>query len=188
MTDVMDGRLHLVDDLLAAGFALSDLRAEERAEKVVEYVSGVWISHQAWMTIGNGLDQAAATLLHPGAIVCFHSAMLWHLLGDDDPPRVFTSAIPVPGVDWNEVDRTVGVDVLEIAGVTVRVTSAARTVVDMLRFREVLCEESARAALVDWRERGSDEDLLDIARILGCEERIKDDLEHVPPLGMCWRY
>ena len=188
MTNIMDGRLHRIEDLLAAGHTMADLRAAEEADQIVEYVPGVWISHQAWMAIGNGLDQAAATLLHPGAIVCFHSAMLWHLLGDDDPPRVFTSAIAVPGVEWNEAERTVGVDALEIAGVTVRVTSAARTVVDMLRFREVLCEESARAALTDWRERGTDKDLLDIARALGCEAKVAADLDHVPPLGMCWRY
>ncbi|WP_165361502.1 hypothetical protein [Lichenibacterium ramalinae] len=58
----------------------------------------------------------------------------------------------------------------------------------MLRYREGLGEEPAPAALLDWRERGTDEELLDIARVLGCEERIRDDLDHVPPRGMCWRY
>ena len=188
MTNVMDGNLHLVDDLLASGFTLADLRAAERDERIVECVRGAWISWNAWVAIGNGLDQATACLRHPGAIVCFHSAMLWHLLGDDDPPRIITSAIDIPGIVWTDLDRTVSVETTLIAGVTVRITSAARTVVDMLRYREELTEESARAALTDWRERGTDEELFDIARILGCEARIRDDLEHVPPLGMCWQY
>ena len=188
MTDAKDGRLHLVEDLLAAGHTMDGLRAAEQAESMVEFVDGVWISHEAWLATGNGLDQAAACLRHPGAIVCHYSAMLWHLLGDDDPPQIVTSATEVPGIVWTDADLTVGVETMEIAGVTVRITSAARTVVDMLRYRELLSEEPARAALMDWRERGSDEDLLDIARALGCEARIAADLDHVPPLGMCWRY
>ena len=186
--NVRDGRLHLVEDLLAAGHTMECLRTAERAEEVVEFVDGVWISHEAWLAIGNGLDQAAACLIHPGAIVCHYSAGLWHLLSDEDPRQVWTSAIDIPGIVWTDADRTVGVDMVEIAGVTVRVTNAPRTVVDLLRYREVLGEEPARAALMDWRERGSDADLLDVARALGCEQRVADDLAHVPPLGMCWRY
>ena len=188
MTNVMDGRLHLVEDLLAVGFTMADLRAAEKAEQVVECVGGAWISWESWLATGNGLDQAAACLQHPGAIVCHYSAALWHLLSDEDPRRIWTSAIDIPGIVWTDLDRTVGVETMDIAGVTVRVTSAARTVVDLLRYREELGEEPARAALMDWHERGTDENLLDIARALGCEQRIADDLAHVPPLGMCWRY
>ena len=188
MTNVMDGNLHREEDLLAAGFTLENLRAAERDEQIVECVRGTWITWDAWVAIGNGFDQAAACLRHPGAIVCHYSAALWHLLSDEDPRIIWTSAIDVPGIVWSDLDRTVGVDAYEIAGVTVRVTSAPRTTVDLLRYREELGEEPARAALMDWRERGSDEDLLDIARVLGCEQRVLDDLAHVPPIGMCWRY
>lgn len=124
VTNVLDGRLHLVEDLLAAGHTLAQLRAWERAEQVVECVRGAWISWESWLAIGNGLDQAAACLRHPGAIVCHYSAALWHLLSDEDPRHIWTSAIAVPGIVWTDLDRTVGVDTYDIAGVTVRVTSA----------------------------------------------------------------
>ena len=188
MTDVMDGNLHREEDLLAAGHTMADLRAAEKAELVIEFMDRTWISRESWLAIGNGLDQAVPCLRHPGAIVCFYSAALWHLLSDEDPSQIWTSALEVPGIVWTGLDRTVGVETYEIAGVTVRITNAARTTVDLLRYREELGEEPARAALMDWRERGSDADLLDIARALGCELRIADDLAHVPPRGMCWRY
>lgn len=186
MTNVMDGNLHREEDLLAAGITMENLRAAEKAEQIVEFMERTWISRESWLA--NGLDQAVGCLRYPGAIVCFYSAALWHLLSDEDPSQIWTSAIDIPGIVWTDADLTVGVETMEIAGVTVRITNAARTTVDLLRYREELGEEPARAALMDWRKRGTDEDLLDIARALGCEAKVAADLDHVPPLGMCWRY
>lgn len=96
----------------------------------------------------------------PGAIVCLLSALLIHRIGTQAPPEVWIAidnkarkprveALPVRIVRFSKPMLRYGIEQREVQGVTVRITSPARTVVDCFRYRNKIGIDVALEALKD---------------------------------------
>src|SRR5258708_36310106 len=98
----------------------------------------------------------------PKAVFCLLTALRFHGLGTQNPREVWLAVdrrAGIPRIDFTPV-RTVrlsgaaltgGIDVHNIEGVKVRVTSPARTVVDCFKFRNKIGIDVAVEALKDYR-------------------------------------
>lgn len=98
----------------------------------------------------------------PNGIVCLLTALRFHAIGTQHPREVWLAvdrraAIPKLDVAPIRLVRvtgaalTVGIQEHQIEGVTVRVTSPARTVVDCFKFRNKIGVDVAVEALRDYR-------------------------------------
>jgi hypothetical protein len=104
----------------------------------------------------------------PGAISCLLSAAHFHGLLDHAPDRVWIAIrnyrkaprIEIPAIRtvqwraqrWFEI----GVDIQRIDGVSVNMTGASRTVLDMLRMANAVGDDLANGTLRIFVERGGD--------------------------------
>lgn len=113
----------------------------------------------------------------PHAVVCLLSALQVHSMTTEAPhavwvlldrhariPKVASPAIEV--VRASGAAREHGVEVKVIDGVTVRLTTPAKTVADCFRFRRHVGMEVALAALKDYlsKRKGSIDELVEAAR------------------------
>lgn len=101
----------------------------------------------------------------PRGVVCLMSALLFHEIGTQLPSVVWlaidqrsrplvTKGLPVKIVRFSGLALTEGVQEHKIEGVTVRVTSPAKTVTDCFKFRNKIGLDVALEALRDaWRKR-----------------------------------
>jgi predicted transcriptional regulator of viral defense system len=98
----------------------------------------------------------------PKAVFCLLTALRFHGLGTQNPREVWLAVdrrAGIPRVDFTPVRTirlsgaalTTGIDVHNIEGVKVRVTSPARTVVDCFKFRNKIGIDVAVEALKDYR-------------------------------------
>jgi predicted transcriptional regulator of viral defense system len=98
----------------------------------------------------------------PKGIVCLLTALRFHALGTQHPREVWLAVdrraaipkldlAPVRIVRMSGVALTAGIEEHEVEGVTVRVTSPARTVVDCFKFRNKIGVDVAVEALRDYR-------------------------------------
>ena len=89
---------------------------------------------------------AILSATHPGVVVCLLSALAMHGLTTQSPREAWIAIgnkAAVPRIDYppmqvvrmNEVNLRVGVHETNLDGVTVRVTSPARTIADCFKFR-----------------------------------------------------
>jgi len=89
---------------------------------------------------------AILSATHPGVVVCLLSALAMHGLTTQSPREAWIAIgnkAAVPRIDYppmqvvrmNEVNLRVGVHETTLDGVTVRVTSPARTIADCFKFR-----------------------------------------------------
>ena len=98
----------------------------------------------------------------PKGVICLLTALRFHGIGTQHPrevwltvdrragvPRLDVAAVRV--VRISAVALTAGIDEHDVEGVTVRVTSPARTVVDCFRFRNRVGVDVAVEALRDYR-------------------------------------
>ena len=129
------------------------------------------------------------SLAHPGGVVCLGSAAQVHNLSNEDPPSVWYAvdrarvgrqltvgpSVPVTTVFWPEAALTPGVEVRTVMGVEVRVTDAARTVIDLLRYRGKLGDEPGTKALTDYLRdaHGPINRLWDLADEMGCRRTVE---------------
>lgn len=149
------------------------------------YARGIYMAGDA--ELSEGANFAATSLLNPGGVVCLSSAALYHRFSNENPGVVWyavdpnrTKQIrgaardPVKLVFWSADARSVGVDVLEIAGVTIKITNPARTVVDMLRYRNKLGDDPAMKTLRDFAAEGGDlNEVIRIADKLGWRKSVE---------------
>jgi predicted transcriptional regulator of viral defense system len=95
-------------------------------------------------------------------VFCVLTALRFHGLGTQNPREVWLAVdrrAGIPRVDFTSVRTirlsgaglTTGIDVHNIEGVKVRVTSPARTVVDCFKFRNKIGIDVAVEALKDYR-------------------------------------
>jgi predicted transcriptional regulator of viral defense system len=126
----------------------------------------------------------------PKAVVCLISALDFHELTTQIPPRV-TIALPrgarKPKIDYPPVQTVhmapdafeVGIDVHEINGLPVRVYSPEKTIADCIKFRRMVGIDVVQEALT--RYIGSTplrvDDLLRYARIDRVEKQLRRYLE-----------
>ncbi len=107
------------------------------------------------------LDTVAAVSVRvPGAIVCLLSALAIHGIGTELPREVWIALdrkarkprvddLPVRIVRFSGAMLRYGVETRVVQGVDVRITSAARTVVDCFRYRNKIGVDVALEALRD---------------------------------------
>lgn len=108
----------------------------------------------------------------PNGIVCLLTALRFHGLGTQNPREVWLAVdrrAGIPKVDFTPVRvvrisgaaLSTGIDEHDIAGVPVRITSPARTVVDCFKFRSKIGVDVAVEALRDYRRlrKGSVDEL-----------------------------
>lgn len=135
---------------------------------------------------------AALSIRRPDIVICFDSAAAYHGLTVENPSEVWLAVpyesspprgngnIQIRGSRWNERSMSAGVIEVDIAGVPVRITNPARTVVDLLRFSKSRGgEEMAGDALATYASRHNMGDLVRIAKELGCEASIRPRLAFV---------
>ncbi len=113
------------------------------------------------------------------ATVCLFSALQVHEIGTQLPrgvwiaiphqaraPRIFTVQVQLPR--FSGAVRTYGVQETKFEGVSSRITSPARTIVDCFRFERLVGPESPREALYDARNDGkvTNDELLRVLDVL----------------------
>jgi predicted transcriptional regulator of viral defense system len=121
---------------------------------------------------------AAAAALVPGGVVCLLSALQFHGLGTQAPFEVWLaidrkgrkpiiSYPPLRVVRFSPRALREGVETHELEGVTVRITSAARTVADCFKYRNKIGLDVALEAVRAYRRaKRSVDDLTRAARVV----------------------
>jgi predicted transcriptional regulator of viral defense system len=136
---------------------------------------------------------AEATVRVPLAIICLSSAAVYHGLTTRNPSETWIALpsshrVPVAGNpalrtkrwrNWDEVSRF-GIETIAIDGVDVRITSPARTVVDLVRPRNRASSDLALEVLMEFLKAGGDPDLIkDYAGRLDCLRKLTPLLDVV---------
>jgi len=116
--------------------------------------------------MGQHVDVASAASRVPRGVVCLYSAASIHEMGDETPHEVWMAIGArdhAPRLDWPSIRPVrwrsskafdVGVETRVMEGVSVRVTSPARTALDMLRMRTTVGEDRALETLRDFVAAG----------------------------------
>ena len=142
----------------AVGISYHQLRQLEAAGAVERVARGLY--RRASAEPSEYYSLAAACARVPRSIVCLLSALRVHGIGTQVPREVWL-AIPhkarpprVPGIKvrllrYSGASWRYGVDDAEFEGVSARITSPARTVVDCFRFERLIGREAALEALRD---------------------------------------
>ena len=161
-----DDGLHTSAELGAAGVSRTAVARAVRSGAAVQYGRGLYCTAAALGA--NGIGHAAMTLNNPGVVVCMLSAAQWHDLSDEDPAESWLAVdrtacrasvaglphVPVRTVWWQPGHMRHGIETVTMAGVPVRVTDPARTVVDLVRNRGKIGDETAMKALHDYVRSG----------------------------------
>lgn len=131
------------------------LRRWAKAGRIVAVDRGIYIPVEE--SDQEHLDLAAAVMRRPEGVVVLLSALHLHRIGTHQPQVVWL-AVP-PGVAnhrtnrrvrilrWNTNRFVFGIEIKEIAGIQIRVTSPARTIVDCFRCPRQISLEGAIEAL-----------------------------------------
>jgi predicted transcriptional regulator of viral defense system len=147
-------------ELQSAGVTSTTVNRMERAGEVVRLARGLYQLPDADLDPHQSLAEAAR--LVPKGVICLASALAFHGLTDQMPPKVW---IAIGRKDWrpritypplrvarfSDEQLRRGVERKRIAGTTVPVFGVAKTVADLFRYRrtvgEVLALEGLRQAL-----------------------------------------
>jgi len=181
------GNIRTAKDFSAAGVNPASLRRAVDEGAAINYARGVYIAGDdiPWPA---HVGLAATTLMNPGGVVCLSSAASHHGLSDDNPSEIWYAVEdgkvknpiagarrdPVRTVFWLAKALEYGVETLPIGGVAVRITGRARTVVDMLRYRSKMGNETAMKAMKDFLSQGGDlREAWDIAAKLGALRQVE---------------
>ncbi len=163
-------------ELEAKGISRSELRRLD-ARGVIERVGrGIYALPGAVLTENHTLAEASS--LVPGGIVCLLSALRFHELTTQNPSEIWMAIeknawrpardeVRLRIVHFSGAAFTAGVEEHDVAGVRVRVYSAAKTVADCFKFRNKIGIDVAVEALKDFtrRYRGQTNELARYARI-----------------------
>ena len=145
-------------DLEAYGIPRDRLRTWFRRGDVIRLARGLYRIAGATATERETVAMVSARI--PQAIICLHSALHLHGIGTQAPRQVWIALngktrkpklqdIPVRVVRFSGIMQRYGVLTWDIQGVTVRVTSPARTIVDCFRYRNKIGIDIATEALQD---------------------------------------
>lgn len=144
----------------ALGIHAEQIRRWTRQGHLTRLGRGLYASAAAEPTEFHTLAEVAKRV--PKGIVCLLTALRFHALGTQHPRQVWLAVdrraaiprldvAPIRIVRMSGAALTTGIDVHEVEGVTVRVTSPARTVVDSFKFRNRIGIDVAVEALRDYR-------------------------------------
>ena len=171
-------------DITAAGIPRVELTRLERSGQLVRAARGIYRLPDADITEHHALAEACARVQH--GVVCLLSALRFHELTTQQPFEVWLAIDPKarkPALDspplrivrFSPRARRTGVERHTVEGVSVAVTSPARTVVDCFRYRNKVGLDVALEALREyWRahRRGMDA-LWKIAKAMGAMNVIR---------------
>jgi predicted transcriptional regulator of viral defense system len=147
-------------ELRTAGVTSTTVNRMERAGEVIRLARGLYQLPDANLDPHQSLAEAAR--LVPKGVICLASALAFHGLTDQMPPKVW---IAIGRKDWrpritypplrvarfSDEQLRRGVERKKIAGTTVPVFGVAKTVADLFRYRrtvgELLALEGLRQAL-----------------------------------------
>lgn len=179
-----DGAIRSMAEITEAGISRMTVKRAVEAEKLVRFNRGHYVSAELELPANLSLASISKSI---DGVICLGSAAQMHELGDEDPSSIWIAVDrtaygrsqlrsvydPHQLVFWQGKFLTSGVETMSIAGVPVKVTSAARTVVDLLSARKSLGEDVGPKALMDYLKSGKPmNDLWEIAQELG----VYDDL------------
>ncbi|MGQ0671506.1 MAG: type IV toxin-antitoxin system AbiEi family antitoxin domain-containing protein [Hyphomicrobium sp.] len=132
-------------DLIAAGIAATTLTRMERAGEVVRVGRGLYQLPDAPASTHHDLAVVAKAV--PSGVICLVSALSFHELTDVIPPRVWVAIGPkdrkpsfkypaLEVVRFSDKHLEGSVERHNIDGVAVPITTPARTIVDLFRYRQ----------------------------------------------------
>ncbi len=170
-------RILCTQDLAEAGIPRVLLTRLCRKHRLNRLGRGLYALPDADITENHSMAEVARRIPH--AIVCLLSALRFHGLTTQAPfeiwiaidrkarkPKVET--IPLRVVRFSGRVKTYGIEEHIVENVTVRVTSAAKTVVDCFRYRKKIGLDVALEALRDYRRtRKSRDELWHAAKACG---------------------
>lgn len=150
-------------DLQSAGISAAYLQRLAEAGDLVRVSWGVYMLPGAEISEHHSLAEAA--IRWPQGIICLLSALRFHELGTETPGQVWialpqgvsspkTTDLSLRVVHFAPQGMTLGVECNSVEGVTIRVTSKARTLVDCFRFRNKIGMETALEALRSGLQQG----------------------------------
>jgi predicted transcriptional regulator of viral defense system len=176
-------------DLETQGKSRATLRRMVAQGALQQFARGLYAPAEFHPTEHHGLAVVAARV--PQGVVCLLSALQFHRLGTQAPFEVWLaihrkarkptfSETPVRIVRFSEIALESGVEDHDIEGVRVRVTSAARTVVDCFKYRNKIGIDVALEAMREYRRsRRPVDDLTRAARVVRIEKVMRPYLEAV---------
>lgn len=144
----------------ALGLHPEQVRRMVRQGELTRLGRGLYAPASAAPTEHHTLAEVAKRV--PRGIVCLLTALRFHAIGTQHPHEVWLAVdrragvpridvAPVRVVRLSGAALVTGIDEHDVEGVTVRVTSPARTVVDCFRFRNKIGVDVAVEALKDYR-------------------------------------
>ncbi len=153
-------RLFRLSEAIAAGVHPEYVRRLTRQGQLTRVGRGLYALATVEPTEHHTLVEVAKRV--PKAVFCLLTALRFHGLGTQNPREVWLAVdrrAGIPRIDFTPVRTvrlsgaalTAGIDVHNIEGVKVRVTSPARTVVDCFKFRNKIGIDVAVEALKDYR-------------------------------------
>ena len=163
-------------ELEAAGFPRAQLSRLVAAGKLQRLARGLYAlpgyqgsEHSALLTVAKRAPHAVFCLLT--ALRLHHLTTqspfeVWIAIGNKDhPPRL--DYPPLRTVRFSEASLTLGIEVLQLEGAALRVTTVAKTVADCFKFRNKIGLDVALEALREARrgKRASADDLWRCAKI-----------------------
>jgi predicted transcriptional regulator of viral defense system len=176
-------------DLEARGLSRVAMRRMVASGQLQQIARGLYAPASFAPTERHGL--AAATALIPTGVVCLLSALQFHGLGTQAPFEVWlaidrkarkpaVSNPPLRIVRFSDRALTQGVERHFIEGVTVKITSAARTVADCFKYRNKIGLDVALEALKAYRAaRRSIDELVRAAGIVRAANVMRPYLEAI---------
>lgn len=144
----------------ALGLHPEQVRRLTRQGHLTRLGRGLYTAASAVPTEHHTLAEVAMRV--PRGIVCLLTALRFHAIGTQHPREIWLAVdrragvprldvAPVRVVRLSGAALTGGIDEHDIEGVTVRVTSPARTIVDCFRFRNKIGVDVAVEALREYR-------------------------------------
>lgn len=150
------GAFFTAKDIGQIGLTYYQLQKLVRAGDVEQVSRGLYRLTSAEPTEHYTLAAVATRVPH--GVLCLHSALRYHELGTQMPREVWMAIprknriprlrnLPARFVRFDEAGMSYGVEEIEIEGGPARITGIARTVVDCLRFPDLVGRGAALEAL-----------------------------------------
>jgi predicted transcriptional regulator of viral defense system len=181
-------------DILATGATAAAVSRLEREGSVIRLSRGLYQLSDA--PLGEHHVLAEASRLIPKGVICLISALAFHELTDRIPSRVWVAigakdwkphrmSPPLRIVRFSNANLTNHVSAHLVEGVEVRVTDAARTIVDCFRYRSSVGVDVAIDGLKEAlrTRKASTAEIDSIARELGQAKAMRPYLETAARFG-----
>lgn len=156
-------------------------------EKVRRLAKGVFARYD--LDLKNLESLVVAQFRCPDAVICLKSAARYHGLTTEEPHEVWMARdkqaapsqakdVPVRIYRWTDGSRAIGIEEIEVPGLpdfSLKITSAARTVVDLLRFKNKLGVDLGLETLREYYQKqgGNVSELNRVARLLKATNTIE---------------